>query len=83
MISCGDLLSAYEFFNSGNSGGLSAAEKTCMGAAAGAIKARIKGAESKEDKLKAAWKADCAAAASLDLEVAAIQKKSNLDMKPC
>jgi hypothetical protein len=62
------------FFNSGNSGGLSAAEKACMDAAAGAIKARIKGAESKEDKLKAAWKADCPVAASLDLEVA-IQKK--------
>ncbi|MDR1540401.1 MAG: hypothetical protein LBU32_20865 [Clostridiales bacterium] len=41
----------------------------------GAAEARIKGAESREDKLKAAWKADSAAAASLDLEVAATQEK--------
>ncbi|MDR1538297.1 MAG: hypothetical protein LBU32_09940 [Clostridiales bacterium] len=74
-VGCGDLLSACGFFNSGDSGGLSAAEKARMDAAAGAAEARIKDAESREDKLKAAWKADCAAAASLDLEVAAIQKK--------
>jgi hypothetical protein len=67
LIGCGDLLSACGFFNSGNSGGLSAA--------ACAAEARIKGAEFKEDKLKAAWKADSAAAAGLDLEVAAIQEK--------
>ncbi|MDR1539403.1 MAG: hypothetical protein LBU32_15670 [Clostridiales bacterium] len=41
LIGCGDLLSAYEFFNFDNSGGLSIGEKAYMDAAAGAAEVQI------------------------------------------